>query len=106
VQLAKLSMEGGNIHWFNLLHNSCEGLTWTKLKRELIGRYGGGRSDNPYGELKDLNQTRSIEEYLLEFESFRPRYRVCQRNNIWDISSVVFNRRFEDVFALSILSTA
>ena len=43
-------------------------MTWTKLKQELIGRYGGGRSDNPYEELKDLNQTGSIEEYLSEFE--------------------------------------
>jgi len=68
VRLAKLSMERATIHWFNLLRDSGEGLTWTKLKRELIGRYGGGRSDNPYEELKDLNQTGSIEEYLSEFE--------------------------------------
>ena len=68
MRLAKLSMERATIHWFNLLRDSGEGLTWTKLKRELIGRYGGGRSDNPYEELKDLNQTGSIEEYLSEFE--------------------------------------
>ena len=33
VRLAKLSMDGATIHWFNLLHDSGEGLTWTKLKR-------------------------------------------------------------------------
>ncbi|WVZ26584.1 hypothetical protein V8G54_005128 [Vigna mungo] len=68
VRLAKLSMEGAAIHWFNLLQEAEVGLLWTKLKRELIGRYGGRTSDNPFEELKDLSQTSSIDKYLAEFE--------------------------------------
>ncbi|WVZ04691.1 hypothetical protein V8G54_018037 [Vigna mungo] len=68
VRLAKLSMEGATIHWFNLLQETEVGLLWTKLKRELIGRYGGRTSDNPFQELKDLSQMGSVDEYLAEFE--------------------------------------
>ncbi|WVZ24369.1 hypothetical protein V8G54_002913 [Vigna mungo] len=68
VRLAKLSMEGATIHWFNLLQEAEVGLSWTKLKRELIGRYGGRTSDNPLEELKYLSQTGSVDEYLVEFE--------------------------------------
>ncbi|WVZ25291.1 hypothetical protein V8G54_003835 [Vigna mungo] len=68
VRLAKLSMEGATIHWFNLIQETEVGLSWTKLKRELIGRYGGRTSDNPFEELKDLSQTGSVDEYLAEFE--------------------------------------
>ncbi|WVZ12247.1 hypothetical protein V8G54_016777, partial [Vigna mungo] len=56
------------IHWFNLLQEAEVGLSWTKLKRELIGRYGGRTSGNPFEELKDLSQTGSVDEYLAEFE--------------------------------------
>ncbi|XP_027936242.1 uncharacterized protein LOC114191269 [Vigna unguiculata] len=68
VRLAKLSMEGATIHWFNLLQESEKDLSWAQLKRELIGRYGGRTSNNPFEELKDLLQTGSVEEYLAEFE--------------------------------------
>ncbi|WVZ17573.1 hypothetical protein V8G54_010555 [Vigna mungo] len=59
VRLAKLNMEGATIHWFNLLQEAEVGLSWTKLKRELIGRYGGRTSDNPFED---------VDEYLAEFE--------------------------------------
>lgn len=38
------------------------------MKRSLIERYGGRKSDNPFEELKDLQQTGDVEEYILEFE--------------------------------------
>ncbi|WVZ15889.1 hypothetical protein V8G54_013455 [Vigna mungo] len=59
VRLAKLSMEGATIHWFNLLQEAEVGLSWTKLKRELIGRYGGHTSDKPFED---------VDEYLEKFE--------------------------------------
>ncbi|MCI30876.1 retrotransposon gag protein, partial [Trifolium medium] len=41
VKLARLSMEGSTIHWFNLLMETEDDLSWEKLKRALIARYGG-----------------------------------------------------------------
>ncbi|KAI5437315.1 hypothetical protein KIW84_023432 [Lathyrus oleraceus] len=61
VRLAKLSMEGATIHWFNLLRETEDNLTRSKLKRSLIERYGGRKSDNPFEELKDLQQTGDVE---------------------------------------------
>ncbi|KAE9602911.1 putative succinate dehydrogenase (quinone) [Lupinus albus] len=68
VRLAKLSMEGATIHWFNLLRATEKDLTWARMKRALIDRYGGRQSGNPFEELKDLIQTGSVEEYVSEFE--------------------------------------
>ncbi|KAJ9543643.1 hypothetical protein OSB04_023350 [Centaurea solstitialis] len=68
VKLAKLSMEGATIHWFNLLWATTENLTWERFKQALIERYGGRQSDNPFEELKDLNQTGSVDEFITEFE--------------------------------------
>jgi len=36
VRLAKVCMEGPTIHWFNLLRETQDNLTWTKLKEALI----------------------------------------------------------------------
>lgn len=47
IRLAKLSMEGATIHWFNLLRETEDDLTWLKLKQALMERYGGRQSDNP-----------------------------------------------------------
>lgn len=68
VRLAKVCMEGATIHWFNLLRETEDNLTWTKLKQALIERYGGRKSDNPFEELKDLQQVGDVEEYISEFE--------------------------------------
>nr|KYP51600.1 hypothetical protein KK1_026484 [Cajanus cajan]KYP51645.1 hypothetical protein KK1_026529 [Cajanus cajan] len=68
VKLTKLSMEGGTIHWFNLLTEIEDALTWPKLKQALTERYSGKRNKNPFEELTDLQQIGSIEEYIAEYE--------------------------------------
>lgn len=68
IRLAKLSMEGATIHWFNLLRETDDDLTWLKLKQDLIERYGGRQSDNPFEEMKDLQQTGTVDEYITTFE--------------------------------------
>lgn len=68
MRLAKLSMEGATIHWFNLLRETEDELTWSKLKRALIERYRGRKSGNPFEELKDLQQAGDVDEYVTEFE--------------------------------------
>ncbi|MCI48857.1 hypothetical protein A2U01_0070100, partial [Trifolium medium] len=35
-------------------------LSWEKLKRALIARYGGTRTENPFEELSALKQTGSV----------------------------------------------
>lgn len=56
IQLAKLSMEGHTIHWFNLWRESTDKATWTNFKEVLVARFGVGRLDNPYEELKEMKQ--------------------------------------------------
>ncbi|MCI47411.1 retrotransposon-derived protein PEG10-like, partial [Trifolium medium] len=36
IKLARLSMEGSTIHWFNLLLETEDDLSWEKLKKALI----------------------------------------------------------------------
>lgn len=68
VKLARLSMEGSTIHWFNLLMETEDALSWEKLKRTLIARYGGRRLENPFEELSTLRQKGSVEEFVEAFE--------------------------------------
>jgi hypothetical protein len=68
VKLARLSMEGSTIHWFKLLLETEDELTWVKLKKALIARYGGRRLENPFEELSTLRQTGSVEEFVEAFE--------------------------------------
>ncbi|MCI06138.1 retrotransposon gag protein, partial [Trifolium medium] len=68
VKLARLSMEGSTIHWFNLLLETEDDLSWEKLKKGLIARYGGRRLENPFEELSTLRQTGSVEEFIEAFE--------------------------------------
>lgn len=68
VKLARLSMEGSTIHWFNLLMETEDELSWEKLKRALIARYGGRRLENPFEELSTLRQKGSVEEFVEAFE--------------------------------------
>jgi hypothetical protein len=68
VKLSRLSMEGPTIHWFNLLMETEDQLTWEKLKKSLIARYGGRRLENPFEELATLRQTGSVEEFVESFE--------------------------------------
>ena len=68
IRLAKICMEGATIHWFNLLTETEDNLTWDKLKKMMVDRYGGRRCDNPFEELKDLHQEGDVEEYISEFE--------------------------------------
>lgn len=68
VKLARLSMEGSTIHWFNLLMETEDALSWEKLKRALIARYGGRRLENPFEELSTLRQKGSVEGFVEAFE--------------------------------------
>ncbi|PNX95727.1 retrotransposon-related protein [Trifolium pratense] len=68
VKLSRLSMEGPTIHWFNLLMETEDHLSWERLKKALIARYGGRRLENPFEELSTLRQTEGVEEFVEAFE--------------------------------------
>lgn len=68
VKLSRLSMEGSTIHWFNLLMETEDNLSWEKLKKGLITRYGGRRLKNPFEELSTLKHRGSVEEFVEAFE--------------------------------------
>lgn len=68
VKLSRWSMEGSTIHWFNLLLETEDDLSWDKLKKALIARYGGRRLENPFEELSTLRQTGSVEAFVEAFE--------------------------------------
>lgn len=65
IQLAKLSMEGLTIHWFNLWKESTEEISWENFKDALVARL-----DNSYEELKEMRLRGTVEEYILEFELY------------------------------------
>ncbi|GAU35601.1 hypothetical protein TSUD_295370 [Trifolium subterraneum] len=68
VKLVRLSMVGSTIHWFNLLLETEDDLSWEKLKCSLIPRYGGRRLENPFEELSTLKQSGSVEDFVEPFE--------------------------------------
>lgn len=70
IQLAKLSREGSTIHWFNLQKESTKEISWENFKDALVARFGFGRLDNLYEELKEMRQKGTVEEYILEFELY------------------------------------
>lgn len=61
-------MEGNTIHWFTLLRENEEHLTWEKFKQALLLRYGGTIYGNPFEELSVLHQTRTGDEFIEFFE--------------------------------------
>lgn len=64
VRLEKVCMEGATIHMYNLLRETKDELTWWKLKKALIERYGGRRSNDLFEEFKDLQHIGNVEEYI------------------------------------------
>lgn len=65
MKLSRLSMEGSAIHWFNLLLETKDNLSWEKLKKSLIAGYGGQRPESTFEELSTLRQTGNVEAFEL-----------------------------------------
>lgn len=65
VKLSRLSMEGSAIHWFNLLLETKDNLSWEKLKKSLIAGYGGQRLESTFEELSTMRQTGNVEAFEL-----------------------------------------
>lgn len=61
MELAQLSMHGSTIHWFNLLRETKDGLTWEQ-NWEMV-TWWGWQYENPFQELTKLKQERSMEQF-------------------------------------------
>jgi hypothetical protein len=61
-------MEGPTIHFFNSLFSEEEEVTWEQLKEALLERYGGHGDGDVYELLTELKQSKSVDEYVTEFE--------------------------------------
>jgi hypothetical protein len=81
VKLSRLSMEGPTIHWFNLLMETEDDLSWEKLKKALIARYGGRRLENPFEELSTLLE--ALKSLSKLSSCSRRRLEGYRRSNIW-----------------------
>lgn len=61
-------MEGHTKHWFSLLRENEEHLTWEEFKHALLLHYGGTIYDNPFKELSVLHQSETMDEFINSFE--------------------------------------
>lgn len=70
IQLAHTCLDGMTWHWFKVLQDSEPQLSWEVLKRSLMDRYGDHQSGNPLSQLKQLQQTGTVDEYVKAFEVY------------------------------------
>lgn len=68
VRLARLSMGGVVQHWFSIVEEVYESLTWSQLKQELLQRFSGLEIQNPFEQLSTLLQSGSVQKYIEDFE--------------------------------------
>ncbi|MFS7888928.1 putative nucleotidyltransferase, Ribonuclease H [Helianthus anomalus] len=68
LQLAQLSMVGVAQHWFTIITQVHDSLTWTEFQGELLQRFSGLEIQNPYEQLANIQQGDSIYDYIDDFE--------------------------------------
>ncbi|KAD5317071.1 hypothetical protein E3N88_17017 [Mikania micrantha] len=68
IRLAQLSMVGVAQHWFTVISQLKESISWTDFQLELLQRFSGLEIHNPYEQLATIQQGDSIHDYLDDFE--------------------------------------
>ncbi|KAD1443144.1 hypothetical protein E3N88_42815 [Mikania micrantha] len=68
IRLAQLSMVGVAQHWFTIINQVRESLSWVDFQSELLQRFSGLEIHNPYEQLATIQQSASIHEYIDDFE--------------------------------------
>ena len=61
-------MVGVAQHWFTIVNQIYESLSWEQLTRELLQRFSGLEIQNPYEQLATIKQLTSIHDYIDDFE--------------------------------------
>ncbi|KAK1427816.1 hypothetical protein QVD17_16511 [Tagetes erecta] len=68
LRLAQLSMVGVAQHWFTILTQVRDSLSWIEFEDELLRRFSGLSIHNPYEQLATIQQADSIYDYIDDFE--------------------------------------
>jgi hypothetical protein len=68
LRLAQLSMVGVAQHWFTVISQVRDSLSWSDFKSELLQRFSGLEIQNPYEQLATIKQSDSIYDYIDDFE--------------------------------------
>ncbi|KAD4585314.1 hypothetical protein E3N88_22915 [Mikania micrantha] len=68
IRLAQLSMVGVAQHWFTIITQVRESLSWVDFQAELLQRFSGLEIHNPYEQLATLKQRDSIHDFIDDFE--------------------------------------
>lgn len=68
ISLAQICMEGMTWHWFKVLTNTELHLQWETFKRVLLDHYGDHQFGNSFAQLKFLQQSRFVDEYVEAFK--------------------------------------
>ncbi|WCJ33627.1 Transposon Tf2-6 polyprotein [Euphorbia peplus] len=68
LRLAKLSMSGVAQHWFSVVEEVQDSLTWEIFTTELLQRFSGLEIENPFEQLSMLYQSGTVQEYIEDFE--------------------------------------
>ena len=68
IRLAQLSMTGVAQHWFSVVRNIHDNLSWEQFTRELLQQFRGLEIQNPYEQLATIKQVDSVHDFIDDFE--------------------------------------
>ncbi|KAD5960576.1 hypothetical protein E3N88_12048 [Mikania micrantha] len=68
LKLAQLSMQGVAQHWFTMVTQVHDSMSWTEFQTELLQRFSRLEIHNPYEQLATIKQASSILDYIDGFE--------------------------------------
>ncbi|KAD2394354.1 hypothetical protein E3N88_41331 [Mikania micrantha] len=68
LRLAQLSMVGVAQHWFTIISQVRDSLSWVDFQSELLQCFSGLEIQNPYEQLSAIEQSDSIHDYIDDFE--------------------------------------
>ena len=69
IPLAHICMEGVAVHWFTIVQELNNNLSWEVFKTELLNRFGGITNLNRYEQLVVLYQSDNADDYIDHFET-------------------------------------
>lgn len=69
--LATLNLEGEAEEWHSRFIQKGQEMTWDGFIEEIVARFNPKTQVNPIGELKDLQQTGTMDEYRNIFEELK-----------------------------------
>ncbi|KAJ0463986.1 putative retrotransposon gag domain-containing protein [Helianthus annuus] len=55
-------------HWFTIITQVQQSLSWLEFQSEVLQRFSGQEIQNPYEQLARIQQSKSIYDYINDFE--------------------------------------